>query len=536
MKQTIRLSAVVCALLALSGCTVGPNYSTPQVDLPEQFDLGSSLLPRTLHITEPTTAATTTQPTNSTSKPSAEAAATTRPSIAPVDLQQWWLSFDDPELNSLVDRAVSTNDDVAIALARLHQARASLAAIGAAELPSADFSTGLGRGSGTNSTKGRVGAPLNAGTDTGKVDEITEVAGFDAGWETDFWGQLRREAEAARANVAAAENDRKYVLVSVIADTARAYSELRALQTRLKITQANVAALQRTVDLTRLRRQRQLGNELDIVLAERQLSAALARVAPLAASIRVAERRIAILLGESPDALYEELDQPAKLPIAPATFDVGVPMEVIRRRPDVGRVERQLAAATARVGVAAGDLFPQLALTAGVGIQGEGLGRAPNQIDTLWSVGPAFRMPLLDFGRLDSLVQLQDFRAEEAAANYRKTVLVAVQEVEDALGNYQAERNRLEQLTVAVASSERAVNLATQRFDLGLADFLNVLDAQRQLYDLQDQLAASQQAMMINLVAVFKALGGGWEGLPSVPPIRPPQPAVIAAGNMLFKH
>ena len=246
------------------------------------------------------------------------------------------------------------------------------------------------------------------------------MLGFDSAWEIDLWGQLARTVEAARANAQAAEEDRRYVLVSVIADVTRNYAQLRAQQAQLKITQATVAALDRTVNLTRVRFQRQLGNELDVVLAERQLSAALAQVAPLAATARVTERQIATLLGQSPESLYAELDASSAPLIAVNNFDIGVPLQALRRRPDVRRQERLLAAATARVGVATGDLFPNIALTAGVGIQGQGLGRAPVGEDTLWSIGPALRAPIFDFGVLDSLVQLQNYRVQEQAAIYRR--------------------------------------------------------------------------------------------------------------------
>ena len=525
MKQRYRLGLLTIGVLTFAGCEVGPNYHTPDLQLPDQFDTGLTLLPTTIKVTAPTTAASTTQPTVPTTHP---VVLKTKPA-APVNIQKWWESFDDPELNSLIARAVASNDDLEMAIARLQQARAGLSSVDVGELPVFDFSAAAGRGSGTNSTKGRIEAPLNAGSNTTGLKEITDVAGFDAGWEIDFWGQIARNIEAARADAQAAEEYRKYVLVSVVADTARSYAELRALQIRLKITQANVAAAQRTVDLTRALLKHDLGNELNVVLAERQLSASLARVAPLAADVRTAERRIAVLTGEYPQALYDELDKSASVPALPEGFDIGVPMQMIRRRPDVHEAERQLAAATARIGVATSNLFPQVALTAGAGLQNQGLGRNPVDTDFLWSVGPSLRLPILDFGQLDALIQVQDYRTRELLYRYRRTVLDAVEEVEDALNNYDAERNRLQQLQVAIASSERAVNLATQRFNLGLADFLNVLDAQRQLYDLQDQLAVSQQAVTTNLIALFKSLGGGWEGFGTIAPPPPAQPAIVAA-------
>jgi NodT family efflux transporter outer membrane factor (OMF) lipoprotein len=478
----------------------------------------------------PTTAAATTQPTTPSTHPVAAATqAATRAAAKPVDLEHWWTSLDDPLLDGLVAGAVEANFDLGIAAERLQQARAVLTGITGNELPLMDITAGLGRGSGSNNTKGRVGAPLNAGTNTAGLKEITHVAGFDAGWELDLFGSVSRAVEAARADVQAVEEDRKQVLVSVLADVSRQYVGLRSLQLRLRIAEDNVAALRRTVDLVRVRFDRGIGNELDVVLAERQLSAALARVAPLDSAIRDAERRIAVLTGRRPEELYSELDRPARIPAMAADVNVGVPLQLLRRRPDVRRAERQLAAATARIGAATANLFPQVALTAGLGFQGQGLGRNPVTNALIWSVGPAIRWPLLDFGRVDALIQVQDFRTRELLLNYRRTVLVAVEEVENALDAYASQRNRLQQLTVAVASSQQAVNLATQRYNLGLTDFLNVLDAQRQLYELQDQLAVSQEAVTTQLLALYKSLGGGWEGFAAPAPPPPPRPAVIAA-------
>jgi NodT family efflux transporter outer membrane factor (OMF) lipoprotein len=329
--------------------------------------------------------------------------------------------------------------------------------------------------------------------------------------------------------------ERNQVLVTVLADVARNYITVRSTQLRLKITQDNIAALRRTVDLTRIAYRRGIGNELNVVLAERQLSAALARVGPLEAQVRQAQRQIAVLLGLSAQDLYAELDRPAPIPAMAADVDPGLPLQLVRRRPDVRRAERQLAAATARIGVATAALFPDVTLTAGLGVQGQGLGRSPVQYGSVWSVGPAFRVPILDFGRLDALAKAQDFRTQAQLLSYRKSVASAVEEVEDALTSYLAEQNRLEQLTVAVGSSQQAVNLATQRYNRGLTDFLNVLDAQRQLYELEDQLASSQQVVSTQLIALFKSLGGGWEGFGDVPPAPKVRPAVVAAGSELMR-
>jgi NodT family efflux transporter outer membrane factor (OMF) lipoprotein len=517
--------------LFLVGCVVGPSYRSPDSSASDEFDVGPALLPAVLITTPPTTQAVTTQPTPPAPRPvAAPPRPATRLAARPVDLARWWESLDDPELDSLARRAVQANLDVGISVARLQQARALLLSSGASALPPIEASAGAGRGTGTNATRGRTAAPLNAGTDTKRFDQINYVAGFDSTWEIDLFGGVRRSIEAAAAEAQAAEEEHKQVLVSVLAELARSYVELRSFQLRLQIAQENVNALRRTVDLVRVRFNRQIGNELDVVLAERQLSAAQSRIAPLDAAVRQAERRISVLIGDRPESLYGELQKPGRIPAMSADVDVGVPPELVRHRPDIRRAERQVAADTARIGVAIAALFPQISLSAGIGVQGQGLGFSPVSQNLLWSLGPSFRWQLLDFGRLDALVEAQEYRTQQRLLEYRRTVFSAIQEVEDAMTSYAAERNRFAQLSVAVSSSERAVNLATQRYDLGVTDFLNVLDAQRQLYDLQDQLAVSQQAVTTQLIALYKALGGGWESFGSVVPPPAPRPAIIAAG------
>lgn len=520
-----------CAGSIIAGCEVGPSYHAPEVQAPVAFDLGPQMLPTTFPVSSPTSAATTTQPTAARNRNVAAATqAATRVAAKPVNLERWWDALDDTELNSLIQRAAGANYDVGIAVLRVQEARSLYSAASGADLPALDASAGVGRGSGSNDTKGRVGQPLNAGTNTAGYKEITEVGGFDASWELDLFGGERRAIEAAGADVQTAVEERNQVLVTVFSDVARNYIGVRSTQLRLRITQDNIAALRRTVDLTRSAFHRGIGNELNVVLAERQLSAALARVGPLDAQVRQAERRIAVLLGLNPQDLYAELDRPAGIPAMAAEVDPGLPLELVRRRPDIRTAERQLASATARIGVATAALFPDVALTGGLGFEGQGLGAdGPVQYSDVWSIGPAFRLPLLDFGRLDALVKVQDYRTQAQLLRYRRMVSSAVEDVENALSSYLAERNRFDNLTVAVASSQRAVNLSTQQFRLGLTDFLNVLDAQRQLYDLEDQLASSQQTVSTELVALFKSLGGGWEGFQTLPAPPKVHPAIVAA-------
>jgi NodT family efflux transporter outer membrane factor (OMF) lipoprotein len=483
--------SVFMVIAVLGGCAVGPDYHTPATTMPSAFNA----------------APPTTQPANIT---------------------DWWKSFGDPELDSLIERALAANFDLDIALTRLQEARTTEVVVEGGALPEIDASGGLAGGTGTNSTKGRVGAPLNAASNTTGLKEITQVVGFDAGWELDLWGKYRREIEAARDDTQTAAEARNMVLISVISDVARAYMDARSLQMRLKIAQDNIKIEQATVEVVQQRFDRGLTNELDLALARRQLATLQSEINPLEEEITVAQRRLAVLLGEYPGDLRVELEQPAPLPDLPRRIETGLPPDLLRRRPDIREAERQLAANTALIGARTADLFPQVAVTAGAGLQGQGLGRTPAGNSFIWSAGPTAYWPLLDFGALDALIDIQDLRTHEALVNYRKIIVSAVEEVENALSAYSAEQDRLQDLNDALAASQRAVTLANERYDRGLTDFLNVTDAERQLYEIQDQYAVAQENVVVQYIAIYKSLGGGWEAYQKIPPIRKPQPAIVA--------
>jgi NodT family efflux transporter outer membrane factor (OMF) lipoprotein len=213
----------------------------------------------------------------------------------------------------------------------------------------------------------------------------------------------------------------------------------------------------------------------------------------------------------------------------PPPAEPGVPLDLLKRRPDIQQAERELAAATARIGVATARLFPDVTVSASIGSQGQGWGTAPNTGKHIWSFGPGAIWPLLDFGALDAEVEVADFAAKASLANYRKTILAAVQEVDSSLDAYEAQRRRLESLTDAMTAAQRAVDLATARYNRGLTDFLNVVDAERQFYDLQEQYAEAQVSQGEQFVRLYRSLGGGWQNYQDVPKIRRPQPAIIAA-------
>ena len=502
-------AGLLACLLCTTGCTVGPDYSTPKTVMPDEF---ASVYPQTRPSTRPTSA-----------------------SGRVINPARWWEFLDDAELNSLIDRSIAANPDLGIAFARLQEARAQEAVFTGASLPVADISAGAGRGSGTDSTRGRIGQPVYAGSNTSGFREITEIIGFDGGWELDFFGKFRRQLEAAHADTQAAAEARNTVLIVLVSDVARAYMDVRALQLRLAISRNTVAAEQQSVNLVQTRFDRGLTNELDVALARRELATVQADVEPLQAAKDLAQRRVAVLLGQFPEDLRRELERASPLPQLPAAIQPELPVELLRRRPDIRQAERQLAAETARIGVATARLFPTVAITAGAGFEGQGLGRTPNKNLFIWSAGPAAYWPLLDFGTLDSLVTVQNFRAREALLNYKKTIIGAVEEVNDAIGNYSAQQDRLRDLSDALIASQRALSLASQRYDRGLTDFLNVLDAQRQFYTLQDQFAQALEAVALQFIALHQGLGGGWETFVPAGPPPSPRPAVIAAAARLLQ-
>ena len=494
---------IVLGLVAsLTACAVGPSYRTPKADEPPSFAAKMD------------------------AKPPGSGAQPTAPSP---DLATWWRALNDEELNSLVDRAVKSNLDLEIALDRLQQARTYESVVVGHALPEVDASAAAGRGTGTDLTKGRADSALrSAETGTG-LTQINTIAGFDAVWELDLFGKFRREFEAARADTAAARAARYDVLTSVVADVVRAYVDLRGFQVRAGILHKASDVLRESLRIVTIRYERGITNELDVALATRELATLEAEIAPVEAEVNAAQYALAVLVGEYPETMVQELSKPDLIPSMPAPSAPGVPIDLLKRRPDIQVAERELAAATARIGVATADLFPQVALVGSIGSQGQGWGTTPSVSKHIWSFGPGAEWPLLDFGAIDAEVDIAQLAARASLVNYRKTILNAVQQVDTSLDAYQAEETSMENLSTAMVAGQRAVDLATSRYNRGLTDFLNVVDAERQFYDLQEQYAEAQVAQGEQFVQLYKSLGGGWQNYQSVPAIRRPQPAIVAA-------
>jgi NodT family efflux transporter outer membrane factor (OMF) lipoprotein len=491
---------LTAAALIPAGCTVGPNYHRPAVEVPDRFSRWPA--------TQPTTASTT-QP-------------------AQVDLAHWWEAMGDPELNSLLARAVRSNLDIQAAIARLQQARAAEAVFFGSSLPDLYFSGTGARGTGSNETRGRIDGPLNAASNATGLKELTQILGADTAFELDLFGNLRREGEAVAADAAVANELRNQVLITVLGDVTRSYVVIRTLQLRVAIAQQSIDAQRQSLQVVETRFQRGITNELDVALARRELETTESALAPLKAQLVGAKRNLAVLLGQTPDSLMNELRAEGPLPVPPAEVAAGLPGDLLRRRPDVRQAEAQVIAANARLGVAISYLYPRIFLTAGAGVQGQGLGRTPVEWKDIWSAGPTVEWPLLDFGTVDAQIQQRDQFTRQQVANYRKVILTAIEQVDDSLTNYDAERSRLGNLTRAVAAAQRALQLATQRYERGIINYLNVVDAERQLYVLQDQFAVSENAAVADFVDICQALGGGWQGFAPPPPLHQPLPAIFA--------
>ena len=526
--DTMRALLVTGAFIWLSGCAVGPDYELPAVAVPAVFGT-ASLTP----------------------------AVASAPTAA--DFVRWWQVLRDPRLNALIERAVASNPDIEIMLTRVQEARSREIVVVGAMLPTAGGSAAIATGTGVNLMIGRLPLPLISAANFRGLKSIWRLAGFDAGWELDLFGKHQRALEAAHDDAQAQMELRNAALITVIADVARNYFAIRGLQSQLEIARKHVTTAQKTVDLLMARSDRGRSNEsdrgrssesdrgrssesdrgrsseLDLTLAKRQLSSRQARLPELEAAISAAESRLALLLGTFSADIAAAMQRHAKMPPLPERLRPGVAVDLLRRRPDIRAAERELAAATARIGVATAALFPSVALTAGFGAQGGTRQEGPLAPihNPIWSFGPGAYWPLLDFGRLDALINIEEMRAHEALVRYKKTIITAVEEVDQAIKQYRLDRQRLKALGEALEESHRAVDLATERYKRGATDFLNVLDAQRQDFALAEEKAHAAEVAMQSYLAFYKALGGGWELYDELPLIPEAQPAVIATVRRL---
>lgn len=419
-------------------------------------------------------------------------------------LAHWWKTLDDPVLTGLIEKALENNLELKTASARLREARAQHSAVKSNLFPTLD-------------ANGSVSKSRSSGGDDAGSTKTMYSAGLDAGWEIDFFGGVRRLVEAADADIQAAAEDLNDVLVSLSAEVAVNYIEMRTSQARLDVARANLDTQQETYELTRSRFMAGLDDELAVSQALASMESTRARIPALDTSINEAKNRIAVLLGEFTGSVHEELEDHTPIPVSSLEVAIGVPADVLRQRPDVRRAEQELAAQTARVGVAESDLYPKLILNGSIGYDALSAGNLITDRTRTWSYGPRLTLPIFNAGSIRAGIEVASARQEQALINYEATVLSAVEEAENAIVAYVQEQIRRESLARAAQAARQSVELAENKYQAGMVDFGTVLDAQRSLLSYQDQLAVSEGTVTTDLVALYKALGGGWTALDTDP-------------------
>lgn len=453
------------ALVAL-GCAVGPDYKRPEVRTDASFQNAGA------------------------------------DGFAQNDtVSTWWTIFNDPQLTRLVQDAVAANHDLRVAQANVRQARALLLEARYDYYPTVPVSGGYERQ--------RFSKASAIGPDH---DRDFFFAGFDATWELDIFGHVKRSVEARGAQVEAAEATQQDVLVSVLAEVARNYFELRGAQDRLEVARRNADNQSKTYKLTVSLQDGGRGSDLDTQRAKAQLESTLASIPSLEANVEQIIYRLSVLTGRQPAALSQSLSPVAPLPVLPASIAIGRPADLLRRRPDVRVAERNLAAATARVGVATADLYPRISFVGSIGVEGNQFPDMFRSGGDTYTFGPRLTWAAFDLGRVKARLKGTKAQSDAELARFERTVLGALEETDAALVAYAKELGRLEHLRLAEEASRKATDLATKRFETGgIGDFLTVLDAERRTLEAQDELSQSRTRSVTLLVAIFKALGGGWE-------------------------
>jgi NodT family efflux transporter outer membrane factor (OMF) lipoprotein len=434
-------------------------------------------------------------------------------------MTNWWASFHDATLSSLIERAVKANLDLEIASSRLLEVRAARRVARADLFPQVGSSDSISRmrgglTTGIFSVNQGPSARSEAPNLLAPFETNVFRLGFDASWEMDFFGRRRRSLEAATADVASFEEARRDLIVSLTAEVARNYAELRGLQRRLDIADENVALQAQSLELTRAQAEAGLGTQLDVERQAAQLDWSRSLAPSLEAAATKAIHRIGILLGEEPGAFLDELAHREPLPILPDAVPVGIPADLLKRRPDIRRAEARVAAETARVGIARADRFPRITLNAAGGRHATAPAGLTFGAGNYFSFGPAITLPIFDGGRIRANIEAQRQRLDQALSEYRSAVLRALEETENSLVAHGREKERRDRLMKAVESFRQATVLANELYLRGLTDFLSVLDAQRQQLAAEEALAQSETSVVISLVALYKALGGGWEIVP----------------------
>ena len=479
MRNLAILSLSLVAVL--SACSVGPSFEKPTPHLPQQWH-------------------------------NASAVASSSAAVDP----QWWKQFDDPVLNALVDRALADNLDLQLAALRVVESRAQRAIAAGGHWPAINANAAYQR---ERQSEYGVNTRLIDVIGTPNRDQIISAlaepfdvyqGGFDASWELDLWGRVRRSVEAADASAAASREDLHDAQVTLIAEVVRTYLELAGTRDQLRIALDDVAAGSDQLALTEYRVQGGLVAHLDLSVQQAQVANVRAQIPALQQRETVLTHALAFLLGQDPDALDAVLAE-SRTPGAMPALAAGVPSELARRRPDIRRAEARLHAATAQIGIAVADLYPRISLTGSYGQQSLDASDFGEWGARQWSVGPSLSLPIFSGGRLRAVVDLREIQQQQAAVSYQRTVLNAWHEIENALTAYAAEQQRNRELASVLNASRDAWQVAHVRYEHGLTNYLVDLDAHRTLLQAQRAYSESNTQLGIQLVALCKALGGGWQ-------------------------
>ncbi len=485
MSYIHKVLPVFFLITSWSCTTVGPDYIPPEKKVPENFNTKLEAV-----------------------KIKTPDIKNEDPALPPVPVKlvtqemlgDWWQTLEDPTLSKLIERAVKGNLDLKLAQSRIREERARRGIAQAGRFPTIDATASTTRQQSSQETG------------TGKANNLHST-GFDASWEVDLFGGIQRSIESAEATVAAKQEELNDTLVTLVAEAALNYVEIRTFQSRLKAAEKNLKSQEDTLQIVKDRLASGLTTSLTMEQANYNLENTKSQIPTLKIGIEQGKNGLAVLLGEFPGALKQELDNYKPVPVLPIEVAIGVPADLLRRRPDIRRTERELAAQTARVGVATAELYPKLTLFGSVGLESLSAASLFTGPAAAFSIGPKVTWPVFNAGRIRQNIKIEDEKQEQSLIQYELSVLTAVKDVENAMVDYAQEQVRRKSLIKSSQAANRAVELASELYAAGLSDFLGVLEAERSLSQFQDQLASSEGSVVSNLIRLYKSLGGGWKPL-----------------------
>lgn len=461
----MKLLVLIINLIFLSSCSlVGPNYEgAPELDLPQSWNhkLGEDFV------------------------------------AGDIDLTEWWKNLSDPILDELIKEASKDNLNIRMAISRVEEARGNFGIVDSLRFPQLDLEGSVKRSKTSESA-----------SYTSSITDTYSTLGLDLGWEIDVFGFVRRSVEAADAEIDASVEYYRDVMVVLYSEIAKSYVSARTYQARLKFANDNVKNQKETVGIVAARYEAELVSEIDVFQSKQNLAASEAAIPLLNASLDRTINRLAVLLGKKPGYLQDKLLQPKAIPQPPQKITLFLPAEILRQRPDIRQAERDLAAQTARIGITVAEMYPRFSLGGTIGISKA----SDNSGNTeYYSFGPSFTWEVFNAGRHEAEIKVQDERLEQARASYEKTVLTALEEVENALTAYNEEQYRIQKIKSSVDASKNVNEITRARYSAGLIDFQEVLDAQRVVFNQEDDLATSQGELIQHLIDIYWSMGGGWD-------------------------